>query len=80
MRKLTAKQRDVLEYIKLFIRQRGFPPTVREAAAEFGIRVFAVQGHLIALEAKGYITRDTATARGIRLVEAFGGFTDGAGI
>ena len=72
---LTARQRDILEYLQLFMSQRGFPPTLREAAAEFGIQHKA-------LEAKRYIERDVATARGIRIVAAGGRqeFGGGAGI
>jgi len=78
---LTDRQRDVLEYVRLFMRQRGFPPTVRDAAAEFGIQTNAIVGHLKALQAKRYIERDFAIARGIRIVpiERYE-FTDGAGI
>ncbi len=78
---LTARQRDVLDYVRLFIRQRGFPPTVRDAATEFGIQHNAIIGHLKALEAKQYIVRDVATARGIRVVESERHeFSGGAGI
>lgn len=80
-RPLTARQREVLDYLRLFVRQRGFPPTVRDAAADFGVQHHAIVQHLKALEAKGYIERDAAIARGIRIVRhERHEFVEGAGI
>lgn len=68
---LTAKQREIYEFIADTIQVRGYPPTVREIGAEFGIRSpNGVMCHLRALEKKGVITRDSSSARGIRLVNS----------
>jgi len=66
---LTKRQASILEFIILSIRDRGFPPTIAEMGAEFGISsTNGVNDHLVALEKKGYIAR-TSKARGIRVTE-----------
>jgi len=66
---LTDRQRSVLEYLKQFLRDNGYPPTIREIAAHFGIRSpRGVQDHLAALERKGFIRRSRERSRGIELL------------
>ncbi|MDK2951970.1 MAG: repressor LexA [Kosmotogales bacterium] len=66
---LTYRQKNVLEYIKKFIEENGFPPTIREISAEFNISsASAVTKHLKALEKKGFIIRKSVS-RGIQIVE-----------
>lgn len=69
MRKsLTARQRSVLEFIMGFSRQNGYPPSIREIGAEFGIKSLrGVTVHLDALEKKGFIRRDRLS-RGIKVL------------
>jgi len=58
MRGLTGRQRQLLEFIAGHIRENGYPPTLREMAAELGVRSpNGVNDHLKALERKGYILR-----------------------
>lgn len=65
---LTAKQKEVLEYIAELVRTRGYPPTLDELGKRFGIRsTNGVRAHLRALERKGYIRRRARTSRGIEL-------------
>jgi repressor LexA len=65
---LTDRQREVLEYIRHAMREDGRPPTVREISDHFGFRSpKAASDHLTALERKGYISRQSGTARNIRL-------------
>jgi repressor LexA len=74
---LTARQREILDWIKGFIREHTIPPTVREIGADFDIKSSTVFDHLKALEAKGYISRDKSRARALFVeeeVEADGGF------
>jgi repressor LexA len=53
---LTLRQREVLEFLKEYISERGYPPTLREVARELGIKwTKGVEKHLQALEKKGYI-------------------------
>jgi len=63
---LTEKQRQILEFILEFIEERGAPPTLREITERFEMSSPAsAQGHLEALEKKGYIRRRVFSARGI---------------
>jgi len=65
---LTARQREVLDYLRDCIRTNGRPPTLREAADHFGWRANAsLTCHLQALERKGAIQWDRWAARGIRI-------------
>ncbi|HMP88752.1 MAG TPA: transcriptional repressor LexA [Kiritimatiellia bacterium] len=67
---LTPKQKQILDYISRYFLKNRMAPTVREIADSFGFRSpKAVSDHLEALERKGYLTRTTGIARGIRLVE-----------
>lgn len=66
---LTERQREVYQFIRDKIRGRGYGPTVREIAAEFGIRSpNGVVCHLKALEKKGLIFREPNRSRAIELV------------
>lgn len=68
---LTARQREIYEFLKDKILNRGYGPTVREIGAEFGIRSpNGVMCHLKALEKKGLITREAHMSRAIQLAEA----------
>jgi len=58
MRELTARQRQLLEFIEDYIGTYGFPPSIREMADQMGIRsTNGVNDHLKALQKKGYISR-----------------------
>jgi len=50
---LTARQREILEFIQAFRAKEGYPPTVREIAGHFRIDYRAAIDHLRALERKG---------------------------
>lgn len=68
---LTDQQQSVLDFVQGFVRERGFPPTLREIGNAMGLpNVNAVRGHLAALEKKGYITRAPDKARSIQVVDA----------
>jgi hypothetical protein len=67
---LTDRQRDVLLYVARKMAERGWPPTIREIMNVFGFgSTNAVVCHLRPLEAKGYLTRQSWTARGIAVTE-----------
>ena len=58
MEKLTNRQKDVLDYIKSYVANHGYPPAVREIGAALGLNSPAtIQSHITALEAKGYIKK-----------------------
>ena len=70
MIKLTKRQSDVLETIREFINETGFPPTRAEIAARLGFKSpNAAEEHLKALSKKGAIEMLSGASRGIRLVE-----------
>ena len=67
---LTARQKQIYEYIRDCITQNGSPPTIRETGEQFGMKsTNAVRDVLSALERKGYITRSQYRSRGIELAE-----------
>lgn len=67
MRGLTPRQYQVLEYIRKSIKERGYPPTLREIGSHMGIRsTNGVNDHLRALENKGYLTREDMKSRSLR--------------
>lgn len=71
MSKLTKRQEQVLDLIRDYIRDTGYPPTRAEIAAELGFRsANAAEEHLRALARKGAIEMVPGASRGIRLPEA----------
>jgi len=67
--KLTEKQQLVLAFIEGCSRDSGYPPTVREIAQHFRFKSpKAASDHLDALERKGWISRESGMARGLRLL------------
>jgi repressor LexA len=67
MQGLTARQEQVLRFIRQSISERGYPPTLREIGAHMGIRsTNGVNDHLRALERKGYLTREDMKSRALR--------------
>lgn len=65
---LTEKQSQILKAIEDFIRENGFPPTVREIGEQFGITVKGAYDHLKAVEKKGFIKCTQNKSRAIELV------------
>jgi repressor LexA len=67
---LTARQREILDYLRKMLRENAYPPTVREIGLAIGLSSSStVQNHLNTLERKGYIHRDPSKSRAIELVE-----------
>lgn len=70
MIKLTQRQSAVLETIREFISETGFPPTRAEIAHRLGFKSpNAAEEHLKALCKKGAIEMLSGASRGIRLVD-----------
>lgn len=64
---LTERQREVLCFISQSIRERGYPPTLREIGERMGIRsTNGVNDHLKALEKKGFLHREDLKSRALR--------------
>lgn len=68
---LTARQREVLDFIKGYIAEK-YPPTLAEVSDHFGFSEKAAHDHLIALERKGVIRRYPSIPRGIKIMDAGG--------
>ncbi|MEI8604915.1 transcriptional repressor LexA [Pseudoalteromonas sp. B160] len=70
MRPLTNRQAQILELIKVFIKDTGMPPTRAEIAQTLGFKsANAAEEHLKALAKKGVIKMKLGASRGIQLVE-----------
>ena len=68
MQKLTARQHQVLSFIKTYMVNNGYPPTRVDIAKELGFRSpNAAEDHLKALARKGAIEMIPGASRGIRL-------------
>ena len=68
MNRLTGRQEQILDYIRDYLAETGFPPTRSEIAQEMGFRSpNAAEEHLRALARKGAIEMLPGTSRGIRL-------------
>lgn len=66
--KLTKRQRQILEYIERQMRENGFPPSVREIGAEVGLlSPSSVHSQLATLQKRGYLVRDPAKPRAIKV-------------
>lgn len=70
MQGLTKRQEQTLEFIRTSIKDRGYPPTLREIGEHMGIRsTNGVNDHLRALERKGYLRREDMKSRALRVVD-----------
>lgn len=68
--KITAKQQEILDYIKDEILKRGYPPTVREICETVNLKsTSSVHSHLETLEKNGYIRRDPTKPRAIEICD-----------
>lgn len=68
--KITAKQQEILEYIKESILKKGYPPAVREICEAVQLKsTSSVHSHLESLERNGYIRRDPTKPRAIEILD-----------
>lgn len=68
--KITAKQQEILDYIKDEILKKGYPPTVREICETVHLKsTSSVHSHLETLEKNGYIRRDPTKPRAIEICD-----------
>jgi repressor LexA len=69
-KELTARQKEILNFIRETIEKKGFPPTIREIGDKFNITsTNGVRAILSALSRKGYIRRRPLVSRGIELAK-----------
>jgi repressor LexA len=77
MKKLSDRQKKILDFITAFIEERGYSPSVRDVARGCDIRSSTVaQYHLNILEREGYICRDRTVPRSIVLPNKRAGLID----
>ncbi|MGM0631767.1 MAG: transcriptional repressor LexA [Pseudomonadota bacterium] len=70
MQKLTRRQSEILETIRRYQQETGYPPTRSEIAAEMGYRsANAAEEHLRTLARKGVLEMIPGASRGIRLLD-----------
>ena len=70
MLKLSKRQQEILDYIKREVRDKGYPPSVREIGEAVGLASSStVHGHLARLEQKGLIRRDPTKPRAIEVLD-----------
>ncbi len=70
MKKLSARQMKILDFIKKEVKEKGYPPSVREIAEAVGLASSStVHGHLDRLEKRGLIRRDPAKPRAIEILD-----------
>lgn len=68
--RISAKQNEILEYIKEQIIAKGYPPAVREICAAVHLKsTSSVHSHLETLEKNGYIRRDPTKPRAIEIID-----------
>ena len=65
---LTSRQREIFNFIRTFIKEKGYPPSVREIGEHFHIYPRAAFDHLKALERKGYLKRRGSMSRGLEIL------------
>jgi repressor LexA len=65
---LTSRQREIFNFVRGFIKERGYPPSVREVGGHFDIYPRAAFDHLKALERKGYLKRRSSMSRGLEIL------------
>lgn len=65
---LTARQKEVLDFISAQVQRHGYAPSMREIGERLGISsTNGVSDHLKALERKGYISREADKSRALRV-------------
>ena len=68
--RITAKQSEILEYIKNQIVNKGYPPSVRDICEAVHLKsTSSVHAHLETLEKNGYIRRDPTKPRAIEIID-----------
>ena len=70
MKQISKRQLSILDFIKQEVKDKGYPPSVREIAEAVGLLSSStVHGHLDRLEKKGFIRRDPTKPRAIEILD-----------
>lgn len=77
--KLTKRQRQIYDYVRRFLEEEGYAPSIEEIAAHFGLSsVATVHEHLRNLQAKGALRRDPNRSRALEVLDGGAGRRTGA--
>jgi repressor LexA len=68
MKKLTARQKEVLDFITSFVDDHAYPPTIREMGDRFSMSIKGAYDHVKALEKKGFLKLAENRSRAIELL------------
>ena len=69
MNEISKKQKEILDYIKAKVKDKGYPPSVREICEAVSLKsTSTVHGHLTKLEENGFIRRDLTKPRAIEIL------------
>lgn len=70
MSEISKKQKEILDYIKEKVKDKGYPPSVREICEAVSLKsTSTVHGHLTKLEENGFIRRDLTKPRAIEILD-----------
>jgi len=73
LKPLSTKEQKILDFLRRFIRDKNYPPSIRDIQEECGISSTSVVDYnLKGLERKGYIHRDREVSRAIELLDGSG--------
>ncbi|NLL73511.1 MAG: transcriptional repressor LexA [Clostridiales bacterium] len=68
--RISTKQKEILEFLKSEIINKGYPPSVREVCEAVKLKsTSSVHSHLETLEKNGYIRRDPSKPRAIEIID-----------
>ena len=74
MQPLTRRQREILDYLREFMEQHGYAPSLEEIGRRFGLSSLAtVHKHLTNLQEKGFIKRAWNRSRSVELLSTRAG-------
>ena len=66
---LTKRQREIFDFISRYLKQHGYPPTVREIGTAVGLHSSStVHAHLSKLESLGVLRRDPSKPRALEVL------------
>jgi len=69
---LTPKQERIFQFIQEYVEENHLPPSLREIGKRFGLAVGTVQDQVEAIRRKGFLSKEGARARGLKLSWAAG--------
>jgi repressor LexA len=76
---LSERQQNILQFLRSFTVENGYPPTIREIGQAVGISSTSVVNYnLNVLQREGHLFRDRTVSRGLRLTESLMEFADSA--